>query len=623
MSRNTIGLRISYDRGRFERAAIDRMLVHLRTLLGSLASAPEKRVWELPLLPDEETRRLLVEWNETRALAATGADATVHQLFAEQAERTPAATALVAGSERLTYRELASRVYCLANHLVRLGVGPDVVVGLCLDRSADAVIGLLGILAAGGAYLPLDPAHPAQRLAQLRAEAGVRVVVTRRRRSRRPRRQEAAVAVEVDAGAAAIGKAESATRGRRAGAGPQHLAYVLFTSGSTGKPKGVAVEHRNLVSYLRGVGGRLALPEGASYAHVSTLAADLGNTVLFPPLCSGGVLHLIPEALTTDPDGLGAYFQREGVGLPEDRTLAPLGAALGGAPGAGAPAEAARARRGRASAPWALVERTWLRSRPGCASSTTTARRRRRWGWSPARSSWSQPPAGHRAGAAGAPAAQRATLRARRREGASCPSACPASSTWAALRRGARLPGVQPEPTRERLLLDPAPFPLPSPRRDEDAAARRHVPHRRSRALPGRRDRPVFLGRKLDDQVKIRGHRVELGEIEAALRACPGVAEAVVVVPDDLDEGERRLVAYVVPEVAPGELHRFLEQRLPEAMIPQSFTALAALPLTPNGKVDRRALAALEERREAAEKAEPRTPLPRTAVEEVIAGIWS
>jgi amino acid adenylation domain-containing protein len=239
-------------------------------------------------------------------------DRCVHELFEAQAARTPDALALVFGEVRLGYRELDARANQIAHHLRRLGVGPDAVVGLCLERSADLVVGLLGILKAGGAYVPLDPDHPPQRRAQLRGEAGARVVVTREGLADAVSGEGIAV-VCLDADADAIAAHPEARPDSERGATAANLAYVIFTSGSTGKPKGVAVEHRQLCNYLFGVFERLALPVAASYAHVSTFSADLGNTVLFPPLCLGGVLHVIPRELTTDPDGLGAYFRREGI----------------------------------------------------------------------------------------------------------------------------------------------------------------------------------------------------------------------------------------------------------------------------------------------------------------------
>ena len=315
------------------------------------------------------------------------------------------------------------------------------------------MIGLLGILAAGGAYLPLDPAHPAQRLAQLREEAGVRVVVTRAAFAAAA--AGGAVAVEVDAGAAAVA-AESDAR-PESGARPQHLAYVLFTSGSTGKPKGVAVEHRNLVSYLRGVGGRLALPEGASYAHVSTLAADLGNTVLFPPLCSGGVLHLIPEALTTDPDGLGAYFQREGVDCLKIVPSHLSALLVGRAPGAGYSRRKLLVLGGEGVAQ-ALV-RARGRARAGRAHPQPLRPDGDDGGRGHLPRREGEPPPGHRAGAAGAPAAGHAAIRARRRAGARAHRRA-RRALRRRRRRRARLPGAA---RADAGALPPRSLRVPSP----------------------------------------------------------------------------------------------------------------------------------------------------------------
>ena len=197
----------------------------------------------------------------------------------------------MAGSSRLTYAELDRRANRLAHHLRSLGVGPESVVGLCFGRGAEIIVALLGILKAGGAYLPLEPAYPAGRIAQILGEAGAAIVVTQASLAASVPAGVKACFVDTDAAEIAV---ESADR-LETEVMSSSLAYVLFTSGSTGKPKGVAVEHRQLVSYTLGVHARLALPAGASYAHVSTFAADLGNTVLFPPLVTGGVLHVIAD----------------------------------------------------------------------------------------------------------------------------------------------------------------------------------------------------------------------------------------------------------------------------------------------------------------------------------------
>ncbi len=600
VSRRTIGLRVSYDRRRFERAAIDRMLAHLATLLASLARDPERDVWQLPILPEDERRRVVVAWNDTAA--AYPIETTVHRLFEERVEATPGAPALVAGPERLSYAELAARAKRLAHHLRRLGVGPDARVGLCLDRSADMVIALLGILEAGGAYVPLDPAYPPQRLAALVAEAGARVVVTRAAFAGSIAAPGVHV-VCVDTDAAAIA-AESDAR-PPAEAGPGHLAYVLFTSGSTGQPKGVAVEHRSLVNYMRGVATRMALPADARYAHVSTFSADLGNTVLFPPLCLGGVLHVIPEAITTDPAGLGAYFQREGIDCLK---IVPshLSALL-----AGAHPERVIPRRllvlGGEGSTWELVERvrglspaTRIMNHYGPTETTVGVLTH------PIEDGSRLP------GTAILPLGRplpNTRIHVLDPSLSPVPIGVPGEVYVAG-------PGVargylgQPDLTRERFLPDPFGSPGDRMYRTGD----------RARALDD--GTILFLGRA-DHQVKIRGYRIELGEIEAALLACPGIREAVVLVRDE-PSGDRHLVAHVVPAAMPGppvaEIRAALAQRLPDPMIPPSFLVLAAMPITSNGKIDRRALAALAE--PPPEGGEAAHVAPRGPVEEVIAGIW-
>ncbi len=297
---------LAYSTDLFDGSTIERMLAQLRLVLEGVVKEPQKPIGALALITEQERHEILVSWNDTGVDFPV--DARVHDLFEEQVDAAPDALALVAGPERLTFRELDRRSNRLAHHLRGFGVGPDVVVGLLVDRSAAMIIGLLGILKAGGAYVPLDPTYPPARIAQILEDAGAWVVVTLREFA-------AAVpakitAVRLDADAAALAAASDARPD--VNVADHHLAYVLFTSGSTGKPKGVAIEHRQLVNYVRGVAQRLELPAGASYAHVSTFSADLGNTVLFPPLCLGGTLHVLAQDLTVDPDALGAYFAREG-----------------------------------------------------------------------------------------------------------------------------------------------------------------------------------------------------------------------------------------------------------------------------------------------------------------------
>ena len=210
-------------------------------------------------------------------------------LFSEQARRCPERPALVCEETTLTYAEMAARVNQVARRLRRLGVGPDVPVGLCADRSVEAVVGLWGILQAGGAYVPLEPSQPSARLAAMLAAAAPLVVVASAGRE----------ALFAGHNVFCLGRDEAGEKGDGWDGPPvrgEQLAYVIFTSGSTGQPKGVAVEHRSLLNYVRGVVERLELPAGGRYATVSTLAADLGHTMLFPALCQGGRCTWCPRS---------------------------------------------------------------------------------------------------------------------------------------------------------------------------------------------------------------------------------------------------------------------------------------------------------------------------------------
>ncbi len=591
-------VRISSDRRRFDLPVVERMLQHLKRLLAGMLERPTARVGELPLLTDDEKHRVVVTWNESAVVFAK--DERINQLFEARVDATPDATALVAGSTRLTFRELEAQANRLAHHLQTLGVGPDSVVGLSMGRTAEIIVGLLGILKAGGAYVPIDPAYPASRIAQIVEDAGVRVIVTLGEfASVMPAANITVVRLDVDAATLA---AVSAARPTSA-ATSSSLAYVLFTSGSTGKPKGVAIEHRQLVNYVRGVGSRLALPDDASYAHISTFSADLGNTVLFPPLCLGGTLHVIPQDLTTDPGGLAEYFTRERIDC-----LKIVPSHLAALLSAGHPERLIPRRLlvlGGEGSSWDLIARI-ARLAPDC-------RILNHYG-----------PTETTVGVLTYPVDP----------GAPAPTAIvplgrplPNSSVYVldALRQPTPVgvPGEvyiggdgvargylnRPDLTDERFVPDP--FGPPG--------ARLYRTGDRARSLP---DGTIcFLGR-IDFQVKIRGFRIELGEIEAAVQAHPAVAEIVVLAQEEAS-GDKRLVAYLVPSAGTidvADLRASLAQRLPESMIPAAFVVLDALPLTSNGKIDRRALPALEanEIEEAAAFVGPRNP-----VEEVLAGIWS
>ncbi|HEX8090491.1 MAG TPA: amino acid adenylation domain-containing protein, partial [Blastocatellia bacterium] len=304
------GINASFDYSvdLFESSTISRMLRHLRTLIESVALNPLQRLSQIPMLSDAERRQLLIEWNQTGKDYDT--DRCIHHIFETQVERTPDAMALAFEGTCLTYVELNRRANQLARFLMAKGVGTEALVPICLARSAEMIIGLLGILKAGGAYVPLDPSFPRQRLSFMLEDIGATLLVT----------QESLrdLFIEFQANTICLDSEwdSIATAGYENPAAPvygEDLAYVVFTSGSTGRPKGVAVEHRQLINYVDGVTEILELPRGGSYATVSTLAADLGNTMVFPSLCCGGALHVVAQERATDPDALSEYFNKNTV----------------------------------------------------------------------------------------------------------------------------------------------------------------------------------------------------------------------------------------------------------------------------------------------------------------------
>jgi amino acid adenylation domain-containing protein len=555
---------LEYNADLFEAETAARMLGHLGVLLADAVARPETLVGRLALLTEAEQQQM-VEWNRTEAEVP---ETTLHALFEAQVERTPDAVAVVFEGESLTYRALDERANQLAHHLRSLGVGPDVVVGICVERSLDMVVGLMGILKAGGAYVPFEPSHPVERLADALEDAEVAVLLAR----------PDLVDVLPPTRARVVGwEPGRADWNHRPADKPAHLgaagdrAYVLFTSGSTGKPKGVSIEHRNIVHYVTGVMARLELEPRATYALVSTLAADLGNTVLFPSLCGGGCIHVIGEDLAMESLGLAAYFGEHRIDCLK---IVPshLEALLAGQADARLVPHKRLILGGEASS-WGLID-TIRNLRPGCVVMNHYGPTETTVGVLTYRVD---------------PAV---------REAAIVPLGRPLPNVQVHVLDGERNPvpvgvagevyiggaGVargylnRPALTEERFVPDPW----------RTAPARLY--RTGDRAIRLTTGALVFVGR-VDHQVKLRGFRIELGEIETVLGQCAGVQQCIVVVREDRP-GEKVLVAYVVGEAGAGELREALGQRLPEYMVPSAFVRLEALPLTPNGKVDRKGLPA-------------------------------
>jgi amino acid adenylation domain-containing protein len=588
----TLAVTAEYAADLFDEATIDRLLGHLSMLLAGMVAAPESQVADLPLLTEEE-RRQLAAWRES-VRREHPAGEVLHGLFEAQAARTPEAIALVCGGETLTYADLERRSARLAQRLRGLGIGPEVPVGICLPRTPGLVIALLAVLRAGGFYVPLDPAYPAERLAVLLEDSGCELVLT-----------EGSVEAALPPSGARLlrleaGKDEEDSRDEkdaRTPVLPGNLAYLIYTSGSTGRPKAVAIEHRSAVLLAYWTRETFSGEEFAGVLASTSITFDMSVFEIFVTLAWGGTLIMVESALALPalkaPGALPA-----GVEVRLLDTVPSAAAELLAMDGL--PASVRTINLGGEAVPRALADRAYRRpeterlynlygpSEDTTFSSIALIERH-----------------SARAPSIGIPLHnKRAWVLDRRLR--PVPVGVPGELYLAGggLARGYR---GRPELTAERFLPDP--FGEPGARM-----------YRVGDLVRWRADGELeYLGR-LDHQVKIRGFRVELGEIEAALAACPGVEEAVVVARED-EPGVRRLVAYVsgALEVSTGELRQRLQDRLPAYMVPAVFVLLEALPRTPNGKVDRRALPAPDSER--ALETEPQAP--RTAMETTLAAVWA
>jgi amino acid adenylation domain-containing protein len=591
-----IRARMAYDAELFRAETIERFLDGYRTLLESLPANLDERAHSLPVLSPRERRRQLAEWNAP--VSERAAAPCVHELFAEQAARTPQATAVVGGDEQASYGELDRRSNQLAHYLRGLGIGAEVTVAVCCERSVASVVGLLAVLKAGAAYVPLDPATPAERLSYMLAESRARALLTQRSLAASlPPHDIPAICLDADWGRIAHESADALANNAR----PENLAYMIFTSGSTGRPKAVAVEHRQLSNYVRGVSERLALPAGGNYAVVSTFAADLGHTMLFPSLCGGGTLHVIDRERAGDPESLGEYFHRHHIDC-----LKIVPSHLAALTSARNPESLLPARRlvlgGEACrADWAAG---LARLAPGC-------RIFNHYG-----------PTETTVGALACELDESAL------ETPTLPLGSPLPNVRVYVLDAAL--GLAPAGVKGEICIGGAGvargyYDLP------DATADKFVPDPFG-GRPGMRlyrtgdvgrylpdGRIQFLGRS-DDQVKYHGYRVELGEIRHALKRHPQIRDAVARLFKDAD-GLEALVAYYVSrqELDVSELRASLKGSLIEEVIPNVFVHLKRMPLTLNGKVNYEALPAWDEAR--SRKGAEYLP-PRSLTEEVVADIW-
>ena len=576
---------IDYSRELFEAETIERLMRHYMNLLREIADGSERPISALNLLSGAEREQIVVEWNRTERPYMN--DRPIHELFAEQAERTPERIALVGGGKRVSYRELNRRANQLGNYLQRLGVGPEVVVGVCLDRSVEMIVAILGVLKAGGAYLPLDPEFPAERLALLLEDAGVRLVLTRQSLEGRLRafgRQTVLIAEEWER---ISGESEDGRkREPESVCEAENLAYVIYTSGSTGKPKGVMVRHRSLVNYSQDICRRLGLAEGPEddglqFATVSTITADLGNTCIYPSLLSGGCLHVLSYETAIDGERFEEYLRHEPI---DALKIVPshMNALLSSRPNGVRMLPQKYLILGGEALSYGLVER--VRSRgEGCEvinhygpTETTIGSLTARVGDADleTRRSMTAP--------IGTPIANtRSYILGRDMNPVPVGGRGELQISGEGVARGYL---GRPDLTAERFI--PNPF-------EQNGGERVYRTGDVVRYLSD--SKIEFLGRA-DDQVKVRGYRVELGEIQAVLNGRRGVRQSVVVVNED-QKGDKQIVGYVVTEgeVTVAELKQYARERLPEYMTPETIVLLEEIPITANGKLDRKRLPALSD----------------------------
>jgi amino acid adenylation domain-containing protein len=564
----TLVTQFHYDVNLFNSDDIQRLVEHWQALIDGVLANPQKAISQLPILSDRQRHQLLVEFNNTQTPVSKFC---LHERFESQVDRVPNNIAVIFEDQQLSYAELNTRADKLAHDLQILGVKPEVRVGIYLERSCDLIIAILAVLKAGGAYLPLDPAFPRERLAFMIEDAQVSVLLTQTSLLKLIPEVTAQVICLDDRNPSSVSHTTSLLHSPSS----SNLAYIIYTSGSTGQPKGVAVEHQQICNYVQGILERLNLPEASSFATVSTIAADLGNTALFSALCTGGCLHIISADRAATPQAFAEYCRQHPIDclkivpshlealitsgnadiLPRQRLI------LGGE-----------------ACTWRLIE-IIQQLAPNCVvvnhygpTETTIGVLTYQVQNLPAHTRMQTVFLGR-------PIAN-TQIYVLDQQLQPVPIGVPGELCIGGdnVARGYL---NRPKLTAERFIQDPF-------NKDENARLYKTGDLVRYQA-DGNLE---FLGR-IDDQVKIRGFRVELGEIEAVLCQHPDIQQAIVLLHAD-EVSNPRLIAYVVSQAKGAstahEWRNFLKEQVPDYMLPSAFVRLKTVPLTPNGKVDKQAL---------------------------------
>ena len=600
-------LDLYYNLDLFDDRTIQRWLGHFQNLLSAIVANPQQEIANLHLLKETEGQQILKEWNHSPSIPAT--NKSIPQLFEEQVEKTPNAVAVVWKKQQLTYQELNYRANQLAHHLQSLGVAPEVLVGICVERSIEMIVGLLGILKAGGAYVPLDPNYPSERLAYMVADAEISVLLTQNKWiSQLPSHQAKIICLDSDWDRIALSRQENPLQNHKF----NNLAYIIYTSGSTGQPKGVMITHEALSHFSQTAITEYQITKSDRVLQFASINFDAAVEEIYPSLCSGATLILRTQEMLADVkrffqacqdwqltvlDLPTAYWHQLIADLPTAEITLPESLRLVIIGGEKVLPEPVRywqeyvARSGKS-------DRLQLINTYGPTETTVSATRYR------------------------IPAQVNATT-----------NEIPIGRPLAHLKTYILNPDLQPVPigVAGELYLGGTSLALGYLNRPQ-LTSEKFIPNPFSNS-PGERlyktgdlarylgDRNIeFLGR-IDNQIKLRGFRIELGEIETALNSHPQIKQAVVIAQEEIP-GAKRLIAYLVTSgetVTSNQLRGFLQQKLPEYMIPTEIVILERLPLTVNGKLDHKALPqpAIAIRRESEYLA------PRTPEEAIIAQIFS
>ena len=581
---------LEYSLDLFEVETIRRMIRHFERLVAEVVRDAEQRIEEIELISAAEKRQIIEEWNETAAPYPQ--DRCIHELLADQAGRTPDRISLVGEGQVVSYRELNRRAGRLAAYLRRLGVGPEVVVGLCLGRSVEMVVAVLGVLKAGGAYLPLDVESPLERLSFILEDSGAGVVLTEQKlEGRLPAFGGQTICLDLEQ----MRINEERTREPESGVRSENLAYVIYTSGSTGRPKGVMAPHKGLCNLAEVEKRVFKLGDQSRVLQFASLSFDASVWEIFGALAAGGSLHIYARERAMPGDDLGNILREDQITTV---TLPPTVLA--------------------ALAQEELIHlQTLIAAGEACAMEIVEK-------WAGGRKFFD------------AYGPTEATVCASM-------SKCAAGSN--------RRPTIgRPIANTRIYILDREMKPVPIGVRGDlylsgvgvtrgylgspGLTAERFVPNPFGDAGRERLYRTgdvarylsdgsiEFIGR-VDDQVKIRGYRIELGEIEAVLNEHPLVRQSAVVSEEDVN-GSKRLVGYVAGGggATVTELKRHVRERLPEYMVPETIILLGEMPVTASGKVDRKRLPQSLSANDPSGELGPKTVADQTPVEEIVAGIF-